>query len=74
MKKTIAYVVLAVAVFGGAPVYAETSVGSDRPFSVIQFSDLSQNRGLSGRALDRKYEEYRQGRAPRTTLSTSSIR
>lgn len=74
MKKLIAYAVLAVAVLTSVPAYAETGVGSGKTLSIIEFSTLPQNHGLRGRVLDRKYEEYRQGRVPRTTLSTSNIR
>ncbi len=58
---------------GTMPAFAEV-VGTGKPLSSIQFSERSENRGLSGRVLDRKYQEYRQGRLPRTTLSTASIR
>ena len=59
---------------GAMPAFAEGVGSVGAPLSSIQFSELSENRGLSGRLLDRKYQEYRQGRLPRTTLSTTSIR
>ena len=74
MKKMIAFAVLGLMVLGVAPAFAETAGASDRTLSIIEFSALPQNHGLSGRVLDRKYDDYRSGRVPVTTLSASNIR
>jgi hypothetical protein len=74
MKKIIAYAVLMTAVLSGAPVYAETGVGSDKALSIIQFSELPQNHGVPSKLLNKKYEDYRRGRVAVTTLSASNIR
>ena len=71
MKRAFAYVMLAVLMLSGVPVYAGTSGRGDRTLSYIEFSDLPQNHGLRGRILDRKYEEYRRGRG--TIISGSQM-
>ena len=73
MKKIVVSAVLAVLVLGSAPVYAEmAAVG--KTLSYFEFQDLPENHGIHGRTLDQKYEAYRQGRVPLTTLSAENLR
>lgn len=65
--------VVSVMLVGTVPAIAEVA-GAEKPLSILQFSELSESRGLSGRVLDGRYQEYRQGRVPRTTLSTANVR
>ncbi len=74
MKKLMTCAVLVLIVLGGAPAYAQTGAASEGTLSIIEFSRLPENRGLQDRILDRKYDEYRHGRVPRTTLSASNVR
>lgn len=70
MKTSLKLIVIILGVvMGTVPALAEV-VDTEKPFSVIQFSALPENRGLSGRLLDRKYEEYRQGRLPKVNSQT----
>lgn len=73
MKKLLAVAIVAVMGLAAVPGYAATERAAGT-LSVIEFSNLPENRGVSGRMLDRRYEEYRQGRVPQTTLDVSNIR
>ena len=55
-------------------VYAGEGAGSAQQLTFVQFSGASENRGISGRLLDRRYEEYRSGRFAVTTLDTAHLR
>lgn len=72
MKKLI----LAVAVLStlaSLPVYAGEGAAV-KTLSYIEFSGLPQNRGVDSKIVNRKYQEYRSGRLPATTLDTASMR
>lgn len=71
MKKIIA--LMFVVAFFAAPVYAETG-SSGKLLSSIEFSSVPENRGMPQRVIDRRYEEYRNGRFAVTTLDTAHIR
>lgn len=71
MKKVIA-LIFAVAFFA-APVYAESG-SSGKLLSYVEFSSVPENRGMSKRAIDSRYSEYRNGRFPVATLDTAHIR
>ena len=75
MKRLLGLLVVLV-VLGGTSVYANdaSSVGGGKLLSIIQFSDAAENSGVHGRILERRYEEYRQGRFAVTTLDTQHIR
>ena len=72
--KRIASIVFMLAFFAVPAFAAEATGTSEKPMSTLQFSELTQNHGLSGRVLDRKYEEYRSGRVPLATLEPSRMR
>ena len=74
MKNILASGILAVFVLGSAPVYAETVGVAGSILSYVEFQDIPENHGIHGRLLDQKYDAYRSGRVPQTTLSTSNIR
>lgn len=71
MKK-LAGLMLVAALASVAPVYAEGA--SAKPLSITQFSELTQNRGVGARQLDRLYSEYRNGRYAVTTLDAANGR
>lgn len=74
MKKLISLVLLGVAVMTAAPAFAETAAAG-KTLNYGQFAALPENRGIpAGRMMDRKYEEYRHGRAPHPTLSVTELR
>ena len=74
MKKMISLAILAVVMVAAVPAFAAESATSGI-LSYKEFAALSENRGTPvGRMLDRKYEEYRQGRAPSPTLSVTELR
>ena len=73
MKKILGSLFLIVVLV--APALAnDAGVSTTKPLSIIEFSRLPENGGLVNRMLERKYEEYRHGRVPRTTLDVSNIR
>lgn len=74
MKTTLGVLAVVALMLAAVPVFAESAGTDQKPLSIIQFSRLSENRGVDGRLLARKYEEYRQGRVPRPTLSASDMR
>ena len=75
--KTI-FALAAVAVLSSSPAFAlETAAGSGtggRLLSSVEFAQVPENHGMPQRVVDRRYEEYRQGRLPVTTLDASRIR
>lgn len=63
---------LALVLMTGTAVYAESATGG--MLSKIEFSALPENHGVPQRVIEQKYDAYRQGRLPVTTLEASSIR
>ena len=74
MKNLKVLAVAALMLVGALPAFAEPVARTEKPLSIFQFSRLPENHSLQGRVLERKYQAYRQGRIPRTTLSVSSMR
>lgn len=66
--------VMALMLAATLPAFAESVGTTEKPLSIIQFSQLLENRSVHGRLLERKYEAYRHGRVPRPTLSASEMR
>ena len=58
------------------PAYAavEAAGGTAKTLSFIEFSALPQNYGIHGRTLEWKFNEYRKGRLPVSTLDVSHMR
>ena len=73
MKRLLGLIAV-LAVLGGTPVYANDAASSGKPLTFIQFSEAPENYGVHGRALDRRYDEYRQGRFAVMTLDTQHVR
>ena len=73
MKRLVGLIAVLV-VMGGTPVYANEAASSGKFLSIIEFSQLRENHGVEGRMLDRRYDEYRQGRFAVTTLDTQHVR
>ncbi len=71
MKKIVSVMGLLAMIATSA--YAVESAGGAK-LSIIQFSEAPENRGIHGRMLDRRYEEYRNGRFAVTTLDTAHLR
>jgi hypothetical protein len=60
-----------------APVYADVQakLETGKPLSILEFSSLPQNHGTAfGRQMEWKYNEYRKGRIPVSTLDISRMR
>ncbi len=59
-----------------APAFAaiEAKGETTKPLSFIEFSALPQNYGTHGRTLEWKFNEYRKGRLPVSTLDVSQMR
>lgn len=73
--KALGLLFLAVFVLAGFAQAAVEGKGSEKPLTFIQFSALPENRGLHGRWLQHRYEDYRKGRfIPKTTLEVSEMR
>ena len=72
MKKLMSVMVLTLAMV--TPVLAGEGGASGKTLSFIEFSELQANRGIHDRVLTQRYDAYRSGRLPVTTLDTSSIR
>ncbi|MBI3252830.1 MAG: hypothetical protein HYZ52_05935 [Candidatus Omnitrophica bacterium] len=60
-------------VLGAVPVYAEGVSGS-QTVSFIDFSAAPENYGAPQRLLQKRYDDYRQGRFVITTLDTQHMR
>lgn len=72
MKKIVSVIGLLAVMATSA--YAVESVSSTKPMSIIEFSQAKENRGIQGRLLERRYQEYRNGRFAVTTLDTAHLR
>lgn len=72
MKKLILALAI-LSVIASLPAYAAEGAAA-KTLSYIEFSRLDQNRGLDSKLVTRKYQEYRSGRLPVTTLDTASMR
>ena len=72
MKKMISMIGLLAVLTTSA--YALESAGNAKQLTIIQFSEAPENRGISGRLLERRYDEYRSGRFAVTTLDTAHLR
>lgn len=72
MKKIVSVIGLLAVMATSA--YAVESAGSTKTLSIIQFSEAPENRGIHGRLLERRYQEYRNGRFAVTTLDTAHLR
>lgn len=69
--------ILTLALLTTAPVFAMVEAGTTtttKPLSFLEFSKLPSNYGFHGRVLEWKYNEYRKGRLPISTLDISRMR
>lgn len=76
MKKIIAltaFIVLTVSSAGALESAAVSGSGS-KALSYVEFTSLPENNGAPYRVVQKRYEDYRQGRLPITTLNASEIR
>ena len=73
MKRVLGLVAVLV-VLGGTAAYANDASSSGKLLSFIQFSEAPENYGTPQRVLQRRYEEYRQGRFAVTTLDAQHMR
>ena len=61
--------------FLASPVLAdEQAVESPKVMSFLQFIEQPGNRGLAWRLLERRYQEYRKGRLPISSLTADNMR
>lgn len=76
MRKRVFNLMLVLAIVGmTAPAYAESQgVAGGKTLSIIEFSLLASNHGVPANIVAGKYDAYRQGRLPMTTLETSNVR
>lgn len=73
MKKILFRILTIAALVSAVPAYAVEAVGGGT-LSIIEYSVLPENRGLSQKIVNQKYDAYRHGLLPVTTLETSSMR
>ena len=73
MKKVFG-IMMVLVVLGGMSVYANDAASSGKLLSFIQFSQAPENHGAPQRVLQRRYDDYRQGRFAVTTLDAEHIR
>ena len=73
MKRLLGLIAVLV-VLGGTPVYANDAASSGKILSFIQFSEVPENHGAPQRVLQKRYDDYRQGRFAVTTLDAQHIR
>ena len=72
MKKLVSVMILMAALV--TPVLASEVAGGGKTLSFIEFSELQGNRGVHDRGLAQRYDAYRSGTLPVTTLDVASIR
>ena len=73
MKKLLGLIAVLV-VLGVTPVHANDMASSGKFLSFIQFSEAPENHGAPWRVLQKRYDDYRQGRFAVTTLDAQHIR
>ena len=73
MKKFLGFAVVLM-VLGTAPMLAYAESASGAKLSLIEFSAVRENHGASERVIEKRYEDYRQGRFAVTSLDTQHMR
>ena len=72
MKKTLVGMFLLALM--AMPAYAVEGTTAGKTMSYIEFSSIPENHGASLRLVQKRYEDYRQGKFPVATLDTSRLR